>query len=324
MEIAASPPRRVSASGASRLTPNASPLTANESAYQVERLRFRYRKGSDAHGEPEHDGDGWVLKGLTFEVRAGEIVGVIGPNGSGKTSLLKLLARILRPHEGALTLFGRAVAGLQQAEVARTVALVPQESPILFPFTITEMVLMGRFPHHRIVRGLSGFGWEGPEDIRLAEEAMQETDVAHLADRLISDVSGGERQRAVIARALTQQPRVLLLDEPTAFLDLHHQLDICRILRRLNEERGLTVVLVSHDLNLASQYCDRLLLLNEGEVYRMGPPSDVIRPDVLEAVYRCQVLVDHHPLSGLPRVTLPGRLMTSDVRREASGVRREA
>jgi iron complex transport system ATP-binding protein len=278
--------------------------TSGRPAYAVEGVRFAYR-----HGVGHRAVGDWVLKDLTFQIRSGEVLGIIGPNGSGKTSLLKLLARVLRPQEGIVRLFWQELAGLSQDSVARTVALVPQESPILFPFTITEMVLMGRFPHHRIVRGLSGFGWEGPEDIRLAEEAMQETDVAHLADRLISDVSGGERQRAIIARALTQQPRVLLLDEPTAFLDLHHQLDICRILRRLNEERGLTVVLVSHDLNLASQYCDRLLLLNEGTVYRMGPPADVIRPDVLEAVYRCQVLVDHHPLSGLPRVTLPGRAM---------------
>jgi iron complex transport system ATP-binding protein len=276
-------------------------------AYQIERLRFRYRKGQGSHAGRECERDGWVLKDLTFEVRTGEVLGVVGPNGSGKTSLLKLLARVLRPQEGVVQLYGRELSAMQQAEVARTVALVPQESPILFPFTITEMVLMGRFPHHRSAGNLYGFGWEGPEDIGLAEEAMREMDVIHLAHRLINDVSGGERQRAIIARALTQQPLVLLLDEPTAFLDLQHQLEICAILRRLNEERGLTVVLVSHDLNLASQYCDRLLLLNEGTVFRMGAPADVIRPEVLEAVYRCRVLVDHHPLSGLPRVTLPGR-----------------
>ena len=129
--------------------------------------------------------------------------------------------------------------------------------------------------------------------------------MAHLGDRLVTEVSGGERQRAVIARALVQEPQILLLDEPTAFLDLHHQLDIARIIKRLNRERGLTVVLVSHDLNLASQYCDQVLLLNHGRLAAMGTPQMVIQPKIIEAVYGCSVLVDRHPQSGLPRVSLP-------------------
>lgn len=275
--------------------------TTGPLVYAVERLRFRYdRAGAGSV-------NGWVLDGLTFAVRPGEIIGILGPNGSGKSSLLKILAKVLSPQEGLVRLFGSELAGMPQHDVARSVALVPQESPITFPFSITELVLMGRFPHHRRMLGLSGLGWEGPDDMRVAEEAMRETDVLHLAHRSVTDVSGGERQRAVIARALTQEPKVLLLDEPTAFLDLHHQLDVCAILRRLNEERGLTVILVSHDLNLASQYCDRLLLLDKGQVVRLGPPEDVMTPEVLEEVYRCRVLVDRHPQSGLPRVTLPGR-----------------
>ncbi len=276
----------------------------NRLAYRVERLRFRYRHDGERQ---RGTGKEWALTGLTFEVLSGEVLGVIGPNGSGKTSLLKLLARVLRPQEGEIHLFGSLLAAMSQDAIARLVALVPQDSRQIFPFTIAETVMMGRFPHHRSRSRLFGFGWEGPEDIRLATQAMKETDVVHLAHRSIENVSGGERQRAIIARALTQQPQVLLLDEPTAFLDLHHQLEICMILRRLNESRGLTVVLVSHDLNLASQYCDRLMLLKEGEVIRIGAPQEVIRPDVLEAVYHCEVLVDRHPLSGLPRVTLPGR-----------------
>jgi iron complex transport system ATP-binding protein len=169
------------------------------------------------------------------------------------------------------------------------------------------MVLMGRFPHHQNGRIFSGFQWETVEDIERTKQAMDMMDVAHLANRFISDVSGGERQRAIIARALAQEPSVLLLDEPMAFLDLNHQLEICRTLRRLNEERGLTVMVVSHDLNLASQYCDRLMLMKEGQMARLGPPQDVIQPDVLEAVYGCKGLVDRHPGSGQPRVTLPGR-----------------
>jgi iron complex transport system ATP-binding protein len=166
---------------------------------------------------------------------------------------------------------------------------------------------MGRFPHRPRDRWGSGFGWESAEDVAIAEEAMVAMDVAHLAQRAVTDLSGGERQRAMIARALAQTPKVLLLDEPTAFLDLHHQVEIGSVLRRLNENLGITVVLVSHDLNLVSQYCDRLMLLDEGRVVRYGSPGDVIEPEVLAAVYRCRVLVDRHPLSGLPRVTLPGR-----------------
>ncbi len=282
-------------------------------AYSVDGLRFAY-----GHPEAGRSVNGWVLDGLTFEVRPGEILGVLGPNGSGKSSLLKILAKVLRHQEGSVKLFGHELIGMPQQDVARAVALVPQESQIAFPFSITEMVLMGRFPHHRRNIGLSGLGWEGPEDIRVAEAAMRETDVLHLAHRSITDVSGGERQRAVIARALTQEPKVLLLDEPTAFLDLHHQLDVCSILRRLNEARGLTVVLVSHDLNLAGQYCDRLLLLDRGRIVRLGPPEEVMTPEVLEEVYRCRVLVDRHPQSGLPRVTLPGRKLA--VSRQPSAV----
>jgi iron complex transport system ATP-binding protein len=269
-------------------------------AYSVENLRFAYRTGRGSM-------PGWVLNGITFAVKAGEILGVIGPNGSGKTSLLKVLAKVLEPRAGVVRLFDQDVHAMPQAAVARTAAIVLQDTLHIFPFTIAETVLMGRFPHRQRSGRVLGFGWERPEDLRLAEQAMAEMDVAHLADRLISDVSGGERQRAVIARALAQEPQVLLLDEPTAFLDLNHQLDICTILRRLNEERGLTVVLVSHDLNLASQYCDRLLLLKDGAVFRMGTPEQVIRPEVLETVYHCRVLVDRHPASGLPRVTLPAR-----------------
>ena len=284
----------------SGITNQQTPSTQPVPAYEVDGLRFRYSHGWES-GSP------WVLDGLTFQVQAGEIVGIIGPNGSGKTSLLKLLTRVLRPQAGAVRLFGRDLISLPQATVARQAALVPQDSQQIFPFTIAETVLMGRFPHRRHRSPVPGTGWESPEDLLIADQAMREMDVVHLAGRLISEVSGGERQRAIIARAIAQDPHVLLLDEPTAFLDLNHQLEICRILRRLNQERRLTVVLVSHDLNLASQYCDRLMLLREGQVFRIGTAREVIRPEVLEAVYQCQVLVDPHPESGLPRVTLPGR-----------------
>jgi len=265
------------------------------SAYALRGVNFHYTTRS-------HDTSESVLKDITCSIDSGKILGILGPNGSGKSTLLKLLARILRPQCGTIELLGDPLSLLSQADVARRVALVPQETLQIFPFTIAEMVLMGRFPHHR---GWGGWHWEDSEDRRIAHLAMEDLDVAHLGARLVTDVSGGERQRAVIARALTQQPQVLLLDEPTAFLDLHHQLDIARILRRLNRERGLTVILVSHDLNLASQYCDQLMLLQHGHIVEMGSPREVLRPDLLESVYGCQVLVDSHPQSGLPRVSLP-------------------
>jgi len=273
-------------------------------AYRAKQVSFSYSRPGARAG----DKASWVLRGLTFEIAPGEVLGVLGPNGSGKSSLLKLLAKVLRHQEGAIHLFGRSIDSFSQTEVARTVALVPQQSQLLFPFTIVETVLMGRFPHQQVRGGFTGFGWETPGDIRLAEQAMEAMEILPLAGRPTSEVSDGERQRAIIARALAQTPRVLLLDEPTVFLDLRHQLDICTILRRLNAEDGLTVVLVSHDLNLAAQYSDRLLLLKDGEIFRIGTPDEVIRQEVLEAVYHCKVLVDRHPVSGLPRVTLPGRL----------------
>ena len=243
-----------------------------------------------------------VLRNVSLTIESSEVLGILGPNGSGKSTLLKILMRILVPQQGTIKWFGQPLDVFSQADIARHVAFVPQETQQAFPFTINEMVLMGRYPHHGRTWGL---GWEGSHDRAVAMQAMRDLDVAHLGTRLITDVSGGERQRAVIARALAQEPEILLLDEPTAFLDLHHQLDIARIIRRLNRERGLTVVLVSHDLNLASQYCDRVLLLREGEIVTVGSPEEVIAAASLEPVYGCSVLVDQHPQSGRPRVTLP-------------------
>jgi len=270
-------------------------VSQQPTAFAVDAVTFGFGRTGTAAQSP-------ALKNISLTISSGEVLGVLGPNGSGKSTLLKVLMRILVPQRGTIELFGQSYESLSQAEISRRVAFVPQETQQAFPFTINEMVLMGRYPHHNRVLGM---GWEGVDDRAVAIRAMRELDVAHLGKRLITDVSGGERQRAVIARALAQEPEVLLLDEPTAFLDLHHQLDIARIIRRLNRECGLTVVLVSHDLNLASQYCDRVLLLQEGEIARIGSPEEVISKEALEPVYGCQVLIDRHPQSGMPRVTLP-------------------
>lgn len=232
-------------------------------AYDVHSLRFRYQSTKPSSSP-------WILEDVSFQVAQGQVLGIVGPNGSGKTSLLKLLARLATPQQGGITLFGRDLAAMKQEEIARIVGVVPQDTPQLFPFTVAETVLMGRFPHRPRNGWGSGFGWESGEDVAIAEDAMRTMDVAHLAQRAVTDLSGGERQRTMIARALAQTPQVLLLDEPTAFLDLQHQVEIGSVLCRLRDERGLTVILISHDLNLVSQYCDRLLLLAAGHVVRLG------------------------------------------------------
>ncbi len=289
---------RVSAQGAV-VDDAASRGTNAVPAYDVRGLHFCY-------GRPGVQDVRWVLQDVTLQVQPGEILGIVGPNGSGKTSLLKLLAKLAAPQTGSITLFGRSLAALSQEETAHTVAFVPQEQAQLFPFTVAETVLMGRFPHRQRSRWSLGFGWEDQDDCRAAAQAMETMDIAHLAARLVTDLSGGERQRTMIARALAQTPRVLLLDEPTAFLDLQHQIDICSVLRRLRDERGLTVVIVSHDLNLASQYCDRIAMLKDGRMAAMGTPPEVMSVEKIREVYGCTVLIDAHPESGLPRITLPG------------------
>ena len=270
----------------------------NAHAYDVYGLHFCY-------GRPRAQDVRWVLRDVNVYVESGEILGIVGPNGSGKTSLLKLLARLAAPQQGDIALFGTSLTGLSQEDTAKTVAFVPQESAQMFPFTVAETVLMGRFPHRRRTRWNVGFGWEDRNDRAAAIQAMDTMDIGHLAPRVVTDLSGGERQRTMIARALAQTPRVLLLDEPTAFLDLQHQIEICSVLRGLRAERGLTVVIVSHDLNLASQYCDRIVMLKEGAVCSVGTPLEVLCVEVLRAVYGCEVLIDPHPESGLPRITLP-------------------
>lgn len=281
------------------------PLLEQGPAYDVESVRFRYQSNESSAAR-------WILDNISFHVQEGEVLGVVGPNGSGKTSLLKVLARLMTPQQGHITLFGQDLSAKAQREVACLVGVVPQDTQMLFPFTVAESVLMGRFPHRARDRWIGGFGWESREDMAIAEQAMMTMNIVHLAHRSVTDLSGGERQRTVIARALAQTPKVLLLDEPTAFLDLQHQVEICSVLRRLRDEGGLTVVLVSHDLNLVSQYCDRILLLDHGQIVRLGGPGEVIEPEVLESVYRCRVLVDRHPSSGLPRITLPGRLLPGE------------
>ncbi|MFO0706027.1 MAG: ABC transporter ATP-binding protein [Nitrospira sp.] len=269
----------------------------NVPAIAADAVSFRYRV---AQGERA-----WTVEQVTFEVAPGEIVGIVGPNGSGKSSLLKLLAGLLPTASGTIRLNGQLLDQLPPTLIALTLAMVPQEHDQLFPFTVAETVLMGRFPHRKSGWWNLGPGSETQTDYTAAHRAMSETSVAHLADRLVADLSGGERQRVMIARALAQEPRILLLDEPTAFLDLHHQIETAQLIEQLRRERGLTVILVSHDLNMAGLLCDRLLMLKDGRVLRSGPPSETIHPDIVRAIYNCDVVIDTHPQAGVPRVTMP-------------------
>jgi len=244
-----------------------------------------------------------VLHELDLTVQHGAFVGVLGPNGSGKSTLLRALTGVLPLKGGHVALFGLPVRRAHRREIARRVGVVPQASAAPFEFTAREIVAMGRTPHIARLHG------ESDRDRLAIEGAMARTDTGDLGDRLISELSGGEAQRVIIARALAQEPELLLLDEPTAFLDLNHQIDVFELLRKLNRAGGLTVLCVSHDLNLASVYCDRLVLLDEGRIAADGSPSEVVTAQRIREVYGAEVLVDRETPSGRPRVTLlaPGR-----------------
>ncbi|MCF8082077.1 MAG: ABC transporter ATP-binding protein [Deltaproteobacteria bacterium] len=246
-----------------------------------------------------------VLKDISFLVDREDFFIVIGPNGSGKTTLLKLIAAILTGQQGTLRLLGKPVQRYSRSEMAKTIALVPQVTTVDFPFSVTEMVLMGRSPHLGIL------GMERRADLEIAREAMAFTDVLYLADRKVGSLSGGELQRVSIARAICQQPRILLLDEPTAALDLGHQIKVMDLMEKLGEETRLTIVMVSHDVNLAAMYANRLLLLKKGEIVSQGSPDEVLTYPNLEAAYDCPLLVDQSPLGGFQRVTqVPRKLIT--------------
>lgn len=241
-----------------------------------------------------------VLHGLDLQVASGEMVGLLGPNGSGKSTLLRVLAGLLAPASGQIHLSDRPLRQLSSRERARRVALVPQSVLIPFAFPVSDVVAMGRHPH------LGLLGAPTPRDFEIIHQALQETDCAHLQDRLVTELSGGELQRVIIARALAQQATLLLLDEPTAHLDINHQLEIARLLGRLNREQGLTVLWVSHDLNLAAEFCQRLVMLHDGRVTADGTPGQVLTPETVERVYGVKLPIHPNPQSGRPQVVLTG------------------
>jgi len=236
-----------------------------------------------------------LFDGLGVAVGKGEFVGLVGPNGSGKTTFLNILSRVLRPSRGSILIDGSDIESFSARALARKIAVVPQETGIIFPFSVSEVVLMGRAPHLQSIL-------ESEEDFEIAMEAMEMTGVDHLASRPVTNLSGGEKQGVFIARALAQRPSILLLDEPTAFLDIKHQVDIYDILTRLNRERGMTILAVSHDLNLAAHYCERVLVFKEGSLMFDGLPQEAITTDTIRDVYGTDVVVRMNDQTGRPFV----------------------
>jgi iron complex transport system ATP-binding protein len=238
------------------------------------------------------DGPGFGIESVSVSVPRGQVVGLLGPNGSGKTTLLKLLAGLLAPKGGAVRLEGRDLTTYTRAQIARRLAVVPQHTHPAFDYTVLDIVLMGRYPH------LGRFEVEGPEDLRLAREALEATGTSALESRVFDTLSGGEQQRVAIASALAQAPDLLLLDEPTSSLDLAYQLEIAGLVTRLNHERGVTIVLSTHDLNFAASVCHSLVLLRQGRVAAAGSVNDALTPATIHAVYGVEAEVAMHARTG--------------------------
>jgi iron complex transport system ATP-binding protein len=253
-----------------------------------------------------------ALDGVSFEVRTGSFYAVLGPNGSGKSTLMKALLGVTPTAGGRVALDGRPAAEWGRRELARSIGAVPQSEQIAFPLRTRELVAMGRYPHLGPLEG------ERDEDRRAVAHALEACDVADLADRDVTTLSGGELQRARIARALAQEPRALVLDEPTSSLDIRHEMAILELLRGA-VDAGMTVLLITHGLDVAAQFADRMLLLSRGSVAAEGTPEEVLREDILASVYDWPISVRRDPETGAPRVT--PRRMTRPRRSARSALR---
>lgn len=249
----------------------------------VHDLAFAYGRGAAARR---------VLDGVSLEVSRGSVVGLLGPNGSGKTTLLRILSGGLAPLSGSVRLDGQPLCALTRRALAQRMAVVPQETRATFDFTVLEMVLMGRYPH------LGAFELEGADDLEIARRALSDTGTLPLEHRPFATLSGGEKQRVVIAGALAQASDILLLDEPTTALDLRYQFEIMAVLKRLNAERGTTLIVSTHDLNLAAALCERIVMLKQGQVLAHGPTADTLTSDNIRALYDVDADVRFHEQAG--------------------------
>ena len=251
----------------------------------IENLHFAYKQGH-------------VLLGVDIEAHGGDIVGVVGPNGAGKTTLLRLISGTLSPTAGSVRIDGADVGTLTPVQRARLVSVVLQNPQLPLSYSVFELVLMGRNPYLRLLQ------WEGRDDIEIVERVMELTDTWRLRDREVGSLSGGERQRTLVAMALAQETPVMLLDEPTASLDLAHQTGVMNLIRNVQRHRNGAIIVAMHDLTLAAQYCDRLLMLSEGRVYVEGTPEAVLTTENVSTVYGAEVFILQHPKAGRP-VVLP-------------------
>ncbi len=242
-----------------------------------------------------------VLHNIDLSVKGGEMVGLLGPNGSGKTTLLKLASGILKPAQGEIRLDGDRLSSLSRKSIAHNVAVVPQQFHIPFAFTTGEVVMLGRTPFFRALAE------ESEADRQLVNSALELVGIRELAERRFDELSGGERQKVILAMALAQQPKLLLLDEPTVHLDIAHQMEILELVRGLNTKQGLTVIAAMHDLNLAALYFDRLVLLKEGRVWADGSPNQVLTEARISEVFSASVRVEQHPLTGAPHIVIMPR-----------------
>lgn len=241
---------------------------------------------------------GFKLSEIDFHLQKGSFTGIIGPNGSGKTTLFRGITKSLSTLNGEISIMGKDLNLFSLKDRARNIAIVSQFADT-DQISVEDYILMGRIPYHNRFQF-----FESKEDFSVAEKYMKLTDVFQFKDKLLSELSGGEQQRAAIARALTQEPELLLLDEPTSHLDITHQVKILDLINRLNQEMGLTVLMVIHDLNLASEYCDQLILFKEGKVFTKGTPEQVLTFDTIEKVYKTPVVTQTNPYSGKPVVFL--------------------
>lgn len=242
-----------------------------------------------------------ILKDINFSVQSGEALGIIGPNGSGKTTLLSLLSGVEKIDSGSVSFQGKNLKKYSGKELAKSVAVLQQEALPAIGFTVRQVVEMGRFPFQ------DWFGNEKEDSKQFVDHVLEKMSLTSFADRELNQLSGGERQRVALAKIMVQEPTLIMLDEPTTYLDIGHQIHLMDQIRAWQKETNLTVISVLHDLNLAALYCERLLLLDQGEIVKIGTPEEIIQADLIEQVYGTYPVILEHPIAKVPQIILQGK-----------------